>query len=149
MSGRFRTPKAPSAAAGAVLVTILVMGAFGASGAIGARPAEQDPVDVGPAAAAASPVETLIDRAYERAFNLAHDDAIALAREAVAAAPDDSRAHRALASLLWQKALFLRGAVTIDHYMSGMSEAQEHLPDPPAALEQEFRAALARATELA
>lgn len=93
--------------------------------------------------------DALITQAYDAAFNLAHDRAIALAREAVAAAPEDSRAHRTLASMLWQKMLFLRGTVTVDHFMSGMSDTAKHLSDPPPALAEEFHAALDRAQALA
>ena len=91
----------------------------------------------------------LIARAYDAAFNLDHDRAIALARRAVGAEPEASRAHRTLAATLWMKVLFLRGAVTVDHFMSGMSDALKHLADPPADLDEELQATLARARALA
>jgi tetratricopeptide (TPR) repeat protein len=91
----------------------------------------------------------LVERAYDAAFNLDHDEAIALARQAVSRAPGAAASRRALASVLWMKILFVRGSVTVDHFMSGMSAAQKHLPEPPAALDDELRAELARSLELA
>lgn len=103
----------------------------------------------GPESRSEHSVTTLTNDAYTAAFNLDHDQGIALARRAVAAAPNSAQAHRTLASMLWMKVLFGRGAVTADHYASGMSDAQKHLPKPDAAIEKELHAELARAIELA
>ena len=62
----------------------------------------------------------LIERAYAAAYNLDYDAAIALARQAVAATPDDPKAHRSLASVLWLEIIFLRGTVTTDTYLAAM-----------------------------
>ena len=45
---------------------------------------------------------------------------VALARRAVAMAPDEPAAHRALAAMLWLHMLFRRGTVTVDHYLGGV-----------------------------
>ena len=55
-----------------------------------------------------------IDAAYRAAYSLDLTEAIRSMRAAVQAAPDDPRAHRALATVLWFDILFERGAVTID-----------------------------------
>jgi hypothetical protein len=94
-----------------------------------------------------SPQSPLIDRAYHTGYNLDHDEALALARKAVAAAPDDPAAHRVVATIVWLKVLFLRGAVTVDHFLGGLGKAKDEAKPPPA-LEAEFRSALARAIEL-
>jgi tetratricopeptide (TPR) repeat protein len=94
-------------------------------------------------------IGSLIDEAYATAFNLDHDRAIAIARRAVALAPESASAHRTLASMLWMKILFQRGAVSVDNYMSGMAGSQKHLPKPAAALDKEFHAELGRAIALA
>lgn len=94
-------------------------------------------------------VDALIAAAFTAAYNLDQDAAITNARAAVAAGPDVSRAHRALASVLWLRALFLRGAVTVDHYMGGLTKSQIILPKPPPDIEAEFRHAVTRAIDLA
>jgi tetratricopeptide (TPR) repeat protein len=101
-----------------------------------------------PARAAQSSRE-LRDRAADLIYNLDHDAAIAILRQAVAADPNDSATHRALASALWLNILFQRGAVTVDHYLGSFSKASVELRNPPAALDAEFRREVARAIELA
>lgn len=94
-------------------------------------------------------VDTLIAAAFTASYNLDQDAALQHARAAVAAGPDISRAHRALATILWLRALFLRGAVTVDHYLGGLTRSQILLPKAPPDVEAEFRRAVARAIELA
>src|SRR5918993_153173 len=88
-------------------------------------------------------------QAFELAYNLDHDRAAALLREASTRAPDDPSLHRALASILWLNMLFSRGAVTVDHYLGSFSRTQVELRQPPPELDSAFRAHVARATELA
>lgn len=90
-----------------------------------------------------------ITTAFTAAYNLDQDAALDGARAAVAADPTASRAHRALATVLWLRALFLRGAVTVDHYMGGLTKSQIVLPKPPVEIETEFHQAVTRAIELA
>ena len=49
-------------------------------------------------------------QAFELAYNLEHDAAVALLRQATLENPSDASAHRALASVLWLNMLFSRGA---------------------------------------
>ena len=88
-------------------------------------------------------------RAFELVYNLDHDEAIALLRREIAAHPNDPALHRALASVLWLHVLFLRGAVTVDHYLGSFSRTQVELKKPPPDLDEAFRAHVARAIELA
>lgn len=90
----------------------------------------------------------LIDRAYAAALNLDHDDAIALAKEAIASSPNDPDPHRALATILWFNILFRRGAVTVDHFMGGVTKSLGTLPKPPTELEAEFHRELDTAIRL-
>jgi Tetratricopeptide repeat len=101
------------------------------------------------AGAPAGPPAPLIDRAYDAAYNLDYDQAIALAHQAVADSPDEPQAHRALAAILWLKILFLRGAVIVDYYMGGVTKSRTSTPKPPAALETEFMHELDAAIDLA
>jgi tetratricopeptide (TPR) repeat protein len=96
-----------------------------------------------------SPSVALTEQAYLAAYNLDYDQAIALGREAVAAAPDDPRAHRTLAVVLWLDLIFLRGAVTIDPYLNGVLHAPAALVPAPRDLDDSCRRETARAIELA
>jgi tetratricopeptide (TPR) repeat protein len=82
-------------------------------------------------------------------YNLDTDVAVSTARQAVASAPNVSRAHRTLAMVLWLDALFQRGAVTVDNYLGGLTKSQLALPKPAAALDAEFKQELNRAISLA
>jgi tetratricopeptide (TPR) repeat protein len=88
-------------------------------------------------------------RAFDLVYNLDHDEAITLLRKEIAVHPDDPALHRALASVLWLHVLFLRGAVTVDHYLGSFSRTQVELKKPPPDLDEAFRAHVARAVELA
>ena len=91
----------------------------------------------------------LRDRATDLAYNLDYDQAIDLMRQAIARAPQDSPNHRVLAAVVWQRILFERGAVTVDHYLGGLSRERIELKAPPPQLDEEFRRQIARAIELA
>jgi hypothetical protein len=67
-----------------------------------------------------------LKNALTAAYNLDHDEALALARRAVALDPDNPKVHRGLAAILWLHILFNRGAVTIDHYMGSISKSNVH-----------------------
>lgn len=102
-----------------------------------------------PAGAQAAPTTgELLDRAADLAYNLDHDEAIAVLREAIRHDPENPAAHRALASTLWLNILFQRGAVTVDHYLGGFTKSQVSLKQPPAALDAEFKREVARAISL-
>src|SRR4051812_31493179 len=93
--------------------------------------------------------QELRDRAADLVYNLDHDAAIGVLRQAIASTPDDPSNHRALASAIWLKILFLRGAVTVDHYLGSFSNPTVNLRNPPADLDAEFKREVTRAIELA
>jgi tetratricopeptide (TPR) repeat protein len=95
------------------------------------------------------PLDAQLTAAYRALYNLDRDQALAAARGAVAAAPGASRAHRSLATVLWLDALYVRGAVTIDTYLGGLTKSQLALPKPPAALDAEFKHEVGLAIDLA
>ena len=123
--------------AGLVAMTIATVGASRAGSP------RQTPATIGAAPAG------LIDRAYTAAYNLDHDEAVALARQAIALSPNDPDAHRALAAILWLNILFRRGAVTVDHFMGGVAKSLGTLPKPPPELDAEFHRELDTAIRLA
>jgi tetratricopeptide (TPR) repeat protein len=101
------------------------------------------------AAAAAENPAALRGRATSLAYNLDYDDAVALLRRALSMDETDPASHRSLASVLWLKMLFVRGAVTVDHYLGSLSRARVEMAKPPPDLDAEFRAHVTRAIELA
>jgi tetratricopeptide (TPR) repeat protein len=101
-----------------------------------------------PAAARAQSARELRERAADLTYNLDHDEAIRLLRQAVAAEPNDPANHRALASTIWLDILFKRGAVTVDHYLGSFTRSSVDVRNPPADLDAEFKREVARAIEL-
>jgi len=87
-------------------------------------------------------------QASDLAYNLDHDEAIRVLRQAIAADPSDPANHRALASTIWMNILFRRGAVTVDHYLGSFSRSNVEVKKPPADLDEEFKREVARAIEL-
>ena len=97
----------------------------------------------------ASELTRTIQSAYIAVYNLDYPEAEAAARRAVALAPDDSRAHRALAGILWLDMLFERGGATVDHYLGGLSKGRAARAQPPSLQGAEFKREMTRAVELA
>ena len=100
-------------------------------------------------AAAAQSARELRERASDLVYNLDHEEAIRLLRQAVAAEPNDPANHRSLASAVWLLILFQRGAVTVDHYLGSFTKTTVDMKHPPAELDAEFKRSVAKAIELA
>ena len=94
-------------------------------------------------------VESLRARAVQLVYEHEHDAAIELLRKAVARAPDNPATHRTLAMAIWLKLLFMRGAVTVDHYLGSFSKPRVDLRKPPPELAAEFATEVQRAIDLA
>jgi tetratricopeptide (TPR) repeat protein len=101
------------------------------------------------ARAQAETAEALRLRATQLVYEHEHDEAIALLRRATLLAPEDSPTHRSLASAIWLKMLFLRGAVTVDHYLGSFSKPRVDVRRPPQELVTEFTAEITKAIQLA
>ena len=100
----------------------------------------------------AAPQETadaLRRTAESLAYDLDHDEALALLRRSLSLAPEDPRSHRALANVLWLNLLFRRGAVTVDHYLGSFTSQTVDLRKPPAEIDAEFRKEVGTAIQLA
>src|SRR5262245_14192710 len=87
---------------------------------------------ISPASALSDSTRDLRARAADLTYNLDHDQAVALLRQAVAADPNESANHRALASTIWLHILFKRGAVTVDHYLGSFTSSNVNMKNPPA-----------------
>jgi tetratricopeptide (TPR) repeat protein len=96
-----------------------------------------------------SQADALAHQAYDAAFNLDYDAAVAAARRLTAVAPDEPRSHRVLATVLWTRILFQIGAITVDHFMGSLTKSKDTRPPVPADLHAEFTRALDRAIGLA
>jgi tetratricopeptide (TPR) repeat protein len=101
------------------------------------------------AAAQSDTPDALRHRAIQLSYEHEHDEAIRLLRRAVALNPEISLNHRTLANVIWLKILFLRGAVTVDHYLGSFSRSRVDLKKPPADLATEFNNEVTKAIELA
>jgi hypothetical protein len=100
-----------------------------------------------PVAAQDSPA-ALRTRAESLAYDLDHQEALAMLRRSVTLAPGDPASHRALANVLWLNLLFQRGAVTVDHYLGSFSSSTVDLKKPPPEVDAEFRREVGKAIEL-
>jgi tetratricopeptide (TPR) repeat protein len=91
----------------------------------------------------------LIADAFTLSYSLDFAGALAKAHQAVAIDASSAAAHRAVASILWQQMLFLRGTVTVDDYLGSINKSRASLPTLPPALTQEFSHELGLAMSLA
>src|SRR5688500_9455419 len=98
---------------------------------------------------AAPQPEAAYQKAYELAYNLDHDEAMALLKRAAEEHPASADAHRHVAIVTWLNILFRRGSVTVDSYLGGVTRSGFRLPKPPADLEAGFKAYTAKAIALA
>jgi tetratricopeptide (TPR) repeat protein len=102
-----------------------------------------------PPAGARQGPESLRAEAFDLAYNLDREQAIALLERALALAPDDAATHRALASVTWLQVLFLRGAITVDHYLGSSARPRIEVTPPPPELAARFSGHVERAVALA
>lgn len=102
-----------------------------------------------PLFAGSDEAETLRLQAYDAAYDLDHDEAVALFRRALALAPDDPESHRGLATISWLNIAFSRGLVTADEFLGGAPRQTLELPKPPAEPARLFQEHITRALQLA
>jgi tetratricopeptide (TPR) repeat protein len=89
-------------------------------------------------------------KAAAATYNLDHDVAMATFKEAVAADPNDSAAHRGLATSLWLSITFRRGNMTVDDYLGRPNRpSNAPLPNPPPETVAAFRDAIEQAIAIA
>jgi tetratricopeptide (TPR) repeat protein len=87
-------------------------------------------------------------RAFDAAYSLDHDRAVALFTDALASAPDDIAAHRGIATVQWLEITFARGTISADEFLGDARPAGN---PPPASPERArtFHHHAARALQLA
>ena len=99
--------------------------------------------------AAADQTAVLRSQAYERAYNLDHDEALVLFRRALELDTDSAATHRGIASVSWLNVAFRRGTVTADEFLGGAPRKTIELPPPPPEQAQLFARHVDRALALA
>lgn len=90
-----------------------------------------------------------LDRAYARAYNLDHDDAVRELDELAKVAPDLPATYRALASITWLRLLFSRGTVLVDEYLGRIARHDVQMTSVDPEITGTFTRYVTRATALA
>jgi tetratricopeptide (TPR) repeat protein len=96
----------------------------------------------------AQSAKELRNEAFQLAYNLDHAEAEARLEQALKVAPDEGATHRAVASIAWLNLLFRRGAITVDHYLGGMTKPRIDVEKPPEEIDTRFKRHVQRAIEL-
>jgi tetratricopeptide (TPR) repeat protein len=99
-------------------------------------------------AAAPATVEQSLRSAFDLAYNLDHDQALALLEQAIKDHPDDAALPRAHATLTWLNLLFKRGMVLVENYLGPVSKEDVKVVAPPTAANSAFQAQVARSIAL-
>jgi tetratricopeptide (TPR) repeat protein len=102
-----------------------------------------------PAPAIADEAAALRKNAYDAAYNLDHEEAMALFRRAIALEPDSPANHRGVATISLLNIAFSRGLVTADEFIGGAPRQTLELPKPPAEPARVFHQHANRAFRLA
>ena len=93
--------------------------------------------------------DALLQRGYDLAFNLDHDEALETLMRAVRERPNDPAVHRGIAAVTWLRILFLRGSVLVDNYLIGSVSPSRKVKEPPRDLVELFKTHIERSIELA
>ena len=88
----------------------------------------------------------MLQRGYDLAFNLDHDEALETLMRAVREHPNHPAVHRGIAAVTWLRILFLRGSILVDNY--SVSPSRE-VTEPPRELVELFKTHIERSIELA
>lgn len=91
----------------------------------------------------------LRQRAYDQAYNLDHEESLALFRRALALDPRSPATHRGIATISWLNVAFLRGTVTVEEFLGGAPRKAIELPPAPPVQAKTFAEHSARALALA
>jgi tetratricopeptide (TPR) repeat protein len=130
--------------AGVALAAVLLMASASASLVATAAPAA-------PAAPATpgAPIEQQVQQGFDLAYNLDHEQALGVLRQAATQDPGNSGVQRALAVVTWLDLLFTRGMVLVDDYLGPVTKRDVSVKPPPATVSSAFRGYIGRAEALA
>ncbi len=99
--------------------------------------------------AAGPTVDAQVQTAFDYAYNLDHEQAITLLKQAAAQDPQSCPAQRALATVTWMNLLFTRGSVLVDDYLGPVTKRDVTVKPPPTEVSTAFRAYIGRAEAIA
>jgi tetratricopeptide (TPR) repeat protein len=99
--------------------------------------------------AAGPSVDAQVQTAFDYAYNLDHEQAITLLKQAAAQDPQSCPAQRALATVTWMNLLFNRGSVLVDDYLGPVTKRDVTVKPPPTEVSSAFRAYVGRAEAIA
>lgn len=140
-------------AASAALLSAVMLGPAmlgpGIRGEAGAQ-APGIPATAPPPAASAQPPSATrqLQTAFDLAYNLDHDRALAVLDQAMRDHPADAALPRAHATLTWLNLLFKRGMVLVENYLGPVSKEDVKVAAPPTAAHSAFQTQVARAIAL-
>jgi tetratricopeptide (TPR) repeat protein len=97
---------------------------------------------------APAPAARQLQAAFDLAYNLDHDRALALLEQAMRDHPDDPSLPREHATLTWLNLLFRRGMVLVENYLGPVSKDDVKVAAPPAAANSAFHTQVARSIAL-
>jgi tetratricopeptide (TPR) repeat protein len=128
--------------AAAALMALVCAGgpAPGDAGAQPPRPASST--------SAPAPAARQLQQAFDLAYNLDHDQGMALLEQAMRDHPDDPALARGHATLTWLNLLFRRGTVLVDNYLGPVSKNDVKIPAPPSTVNASFQTHVAKAIAL-
>jgi hypothetical protein len=132
------------AAAAAAVVGLFLAGGLASLGAN----AQSPPRSAAPPAAAPASGARQLQQAFDLAYNLDHDQGMALLEQAMRDHPDDPALPRGHATLTWLNLLFRRGTVLVDNYLGPVSKNDVKIPAPPATVNASFQANVTKAIAL-
>jgi len=94
-------------------------------------------------------IDQQVDQGFDLAYNLDHEQAIDVLKQAAAQDPANSGAQRALATVTWLNLLFTRGTVLVDDYLGPVTKRDVSVKPPPNEVASAFRGYIGKAEELA
>jgi tetratricopeptide (TPR) repeat protein len=104
----------------------------------------------GGGAAAGPSVDAQVQQGFNHAYNLDHEEALTILKQAAAQDPSSVGAQRALAVVTWLNLMFTRGTVLVDDYLGPVTKRDDvTVKPPPTAVSQAFRTYIGRAEALA
>jgi tetratricopeptide (TPR) repeat protein len=95
------------------------------------------------------PTEQQLQRGFDLAYNLDHEQALDVLTKAAAQDPNSPGAQRALAVVTWLNLLFTRGTVLVDDYLGPVAKRDVTVKPPPFEVASAFRKYIGRAETLA
>lgn len=130
-----------------VVLSAVILGA-GIRGEAAAQAPPRPAASVGPVPAPPSPAARQLQIAFDHAYNLDHDQALAVLDQAMRDHPTDAALPRAHATLTWLNLLFRRGMVLVENYLGPVSKEDVKVAAPPTAARSAFHTQVSRSIAL-